>query len=149
MTPPSSEAHQLAELPQHWADMFGWEEKARDVARVFASLDVADRPKAAILAGNYGRCGAIDFFGPRYGLPRSIGNHNSYWLWGPRDYTGELVIVLGGRAEELAALFESVDQVATSPCRHCIPYEDGLPIFVCRRSRSPLRELWPLAKQYG
>ncbi len=149
MAPSSSEGHRLAELPQHWADMFGWEEKARDVARVFASLDVADRPRAAIFASNYGRCGAIDFFGPRYGLPRSIGGHNSYWLWGPRDYTGEIAIVLGGRAEELTGLFESVDQVATSSCRYCIPYENDLPVFICRRSRKPLRELWPLAKQYG
>jgi hypothetical protein len=149
MAPYSAEGHPLSELPQHWADMFGWEEKARDVARVFASLGAADKHRCAIFAGNYGRCGAIDFFGARYGLPRSIGGHNSYWLWGPRDYTGELVIVLGGDAEELKRLFDSVEPAATSSCRYCIPYESNLPVFVCRRSRQPLRAIWRLAKQYG
>jgi hypothetical protein len=147
--PSTAEGHRLGDLPQHWADMFGWEQKARDVARVFASLSDADKQKGAIFADNYGRCGAIDFFGPQYGLPRSIGGHNSYWLWGPREYTGELVIVLGGDAEELKGLFESVELAATSSCRHCIPYENDIPVFVCRRSRQPLRALWALTKVYG
>jgi hypothetical protein len=28
-------------------------------------------------------------------LPKAISNHQNYWYWGPRDYTGESVIVLG------------------------------------------------------
>jgi hypothetical protein len=149
LAPPSPEGHRLEELPQHWADMFGWEEKVRGVAAVYSALDAADREKAAIFADNYGRCGAVDFFGRRYGLPKSIGGHNSYWLWGPRGYTGEVVIVLGGDTGTLKELFESVEIAGTTSCEYCIPYERDLPIHVCRRSRHPLPELWRLAKNFG
>ncbi|MGD0456249.1 MAG: hypothetical protein ABSC21_00705 [Terriglobia bacterium] len=41
-----------------------------------------------ILAGNYGGAGAIDFYGSRYALPKSISAHQNYY-WGPGQYTGE------------------------------------------------------------
>ena len=51
---------------------------------------------ARIFTYNYGQAGAIDFFGPRYGLPPAISPHNNYWLWGPRGATGEVLIIVGG-----------------------------------------------------
>jgi 4-amino-4-deoxy-L-arabinose transferase-like glycosyltransferase len=35
------------------------------------------------LAGNYGEAGAIDQFGPRYGLPTAYSRHQNLWYWGP------------------------------------------------------------------
>jgi hypothetical protein len=55
----------------------------------------ATRAKTGIVGINFGECGAIDFFGKEYGLPKSIGIHQNYFLWGPRNYTGEILIVLG------------------------------------------------------
>jgi len=147
--PSTAEGKELADLPQYYADMFGWQEKAEAVARVFNSLGPAERPKCAIFAENYGRCGAIDYFGPRYGLPRSIGGHNSYWLWGPRNYTGEVIIVLGGGLKDLEEAFDSVEVVGRSTCQHCMPYENNLTIYICRKPKKPLKELWPLTKSYG
>lgn len=64
------------------------------VAGVYNSLPPEERAKTAILAHNYGGAGAIDFFGPRYGLLKSISPHQSYYYWGPRQYTGESLILL-------------------------------------------------------
>src|SRR5206468_1346367 len=86
-------------LPQYFADEFGWEEMARKTARIYKSLSSEEQTRTAIFANSYGQAGAIDFFGPRLGLPKSICNHQSYWLWGPRDYDGSIVIVLAARAE--------------------------------------------------
>ena len=82
-------------LPQLYADMFGWEGIAQRVAAYYHSLPPEEQARTAIFANNYGDAGAIDFFGPRYGLPKSIGGHQNYWIWGPREYTGESLIVLG------------------------------------------------------
>ena len=82
-------------LPQIYADMFGWEEVAQQVGAYYKTLSPEEQRKTAIFANNYGDGGAIDFFGPRYGLPKAIGNHQNYWIWGPREYTGESIIVLG------------------------------------------------------
>jgi hypothetical protein len=148
MAPSSPEGKQLAELPQFYADMFGWEEKARDVAAVFHSLPLEQQKKCAIVADNYGRCAAIDFYGPEYGLPKSIGSHNNYWIWGPREYDASVVIVLGGGLADKQKQYDSVEVAGVSTCQYCMPYENNLKIFVCRGPRFNLAERWPQAKHF-
>ncbi|MGB5392368.1 MAG: glycosyltransferase family 39 protein [Thermoanaerobaculia bacterium] len=147
--PSTSENKELAELPQFYADRFGWEEKAAAVAQVYDSLPPEDREVAAVFGENYGRAGAIDHFGPGLGLPYAISPHNSYWLWGPRHFTGEVVIVLGGEREGLESSFESVEWAGQVPCRLCMPYESDLPIFVCRDLKLPITEVWERLKNYS
>lgn len=146
--PTTPEHKELAELPQFYADMFGWKEKAAAVAQVYNALSPEDRKKCAIFADNYGRCGAIDFFGPSYGLPPSVGRHNNYWIWGPDPYTGELVIILGGALEDKQEQFEKVEVAGVVSCPYCMPYENNLRIYVCRGLKTPLAELWPRLKNF-
>lgn len=148
ITPGSSENKKLGELPQFYADMFGWHEKARDVAMAFNSLSAEDREKCAIYSNNYGRCGAIDFFGEEYGLPKSIGSHNNYWLWGPRHYKGEVVLILGGTYDDYKDDFESCELMGVSTCDYCMPYENNVNIFLCRNLKVPLGSAWPEVKHY-
>jgi hypothetical protein len=147
-SPTTPEGKQLDKLPQFYADMFGWQEKAAAVARVYLALPDSDRAKCAIFGDNYGRCGAIDFFGKQYGLPKSIGRHNNYWLWGPRQYNGELMIILGGDLEDKQKIFESVEVAGIAGCDYCIPYEKNLRVFVCRKLNVPLSEMWNRLKTY-
>jgi len=148
ITPSSAEAKQLDKLPQFYADMFGWEDKAAAVAKVFHELTPEEQVKCAIFSDNYGRCGAIDFYSKKYNLPKSIGRHNNYWLWGLRGYTGELVIVLGGGLKDKQETFESVTIADTVKNQYCMPYENNLSIYVCRKLKKPLRELWPTLRHY-
>lgn len=67
-------------LPQLYADMFGWEAIAQRVAAFDHTLSPEEQRKTAIFANNYGDAGAIDFFGPNYGLPKAIGGHQNYWI---------------------------------------------------------------------
>ncbi len=148
IAPSSSENKELAELPQFYADMFGWEEKANDVAAVFNTLSEDEKKKCAILSTNYGRCGAIDFYGEKLGLPKAIGIHNNYWIWGPRDYKGEVMIILGGGMEDHIDNFETVELVKTSTCTYCMPYENNVQIFLCRNLKQNLAEIWQFEKHY-
>ncbi len=88
------------------------------------------------------------FYGKAYGLPASIGNHNNYWIWGPRDYTGEVMIILGGSKEDHEADFESIALMRKSECEHCMPYENNVNIWVCRGLKTSLKDLWPDEKHY-
>ena len=72
-------------LPQDYADMLGWEEQVAAVARVYHALPADQRARAVIVAGNYGEAGALDFYGPRYGLPPVVSAAGSYWFFGPGD----------------------------------------------------------------
>ena len=148
LAPSTDEGHELAELPQFYADMFGWPEKAAAVAAIYHALPAADRDKAAIFTDNYGRAGAIDYFAAEHALPGAVANHNNYWIWGPGDAGGEVLIVLGGDQADLERRFESVGLVGVATCEYCIPYERDVPIYVARQLRLPIDELWPLIKHY-
>jgi 4-amino-4-deoxy-L-arabinose transferase-like glycosyltransferase len=137
-----------AALPQHFADRFGWEELVASVAKVYAGLPPEEQAKACILTENYGEAGAIDFFGGAYHLPKAISGHNSYFIWGPDGCTGEVIISVGMSGTDLAPSFEKVTPAGASYCKYCMPYENGLPIFVGRSLKMDIREAWPGAKHY-
>ena len=80
--PPRTETSLTAALPQIFADQFGWEEMVGSVARVYHHLPPEEQQRAAIFCQNYGEAGAIDFFGPKLGLPAAISGHQNYFLWG-------------------------------------------------------------------
>jgi len=149
LSTPRAENHEMGQLPQHFADMFGWEELARSVSDVYLGLSPGDQAKCGIFAQNYGEAGAIDFFGPEYGLPKAIAGHNNYWLWGPGHYTGEVMIVIGGNRTDHEKVFESVEQAGLFQHNYVMPYENNLPLFVCRGLRAPIEELWPQLKHYN
>ena len=77
-------------LPQHFGDEFGWQEMVEGVANVYQSLPPEQRAQTAILAGNYGEAGAIDFFGPHLGLPKAISAHQNYYFWGRGSTAGRV-----------------------------------------------------------
>jgi hypothetical protein len=135
-----------AELPQLYADMFGWDHTAQTVAQVYRGLPEPDRADCAILGGNYGESGAIDYYGPALGLPKAIGGHNSYFYWGPRGYSGSCVIIFGERSQKFITFFDDVQLAATITSPHAMPNEQSVPVYVCRKPREPLSVLWPRFK---
>ncbi len=144
---PRLENHALGPLPQLMADRFGWPEMAAEVARIYRSLPPAERARAAIFGQNYGQAGAIDRFGPTLGLPPAISGHLTYFLWGPRGYTGEVMIVLDDRRDRLEHLFQSVELAGHVSHPYSMPYEH-FDVWVCRGIRQPLSTLWPQLKSY-
>ena len=147
LAPPAIETHKLGPLPQLYADQFGWEEMAATVARVYNSLPPEIRPQTAIFGQNYGQAGAVDLFGPHYGLPPAISGHQSYYLWGPRNYTGESVIVMQGQQRDLERRFASVRKVARVDHPYSMPYEH-FDVFYCRGLKQPLKEIWPQVRNW-
>ena len=143
--PSAGERQELGDLPQHFADMHGWPEKAAEVARVYHSLPPEEQAKAGIFADNYGEAGAIDILGRGQGLPPVSSGHNSYFLWGPQA-SGEVMIVLGSDEEDLRRTCPVLERAGTAPCDHCMPYEDDLPVWICRGV--DLRKIWPQVKGY-
>jgi hypothetical protein len=124
----------MSPLPQIFADRTGWKEMVETVAEVYISLPPEERSKAAIFARDYGQAGAIDFYGPKLGLPKSIGGHLTYWLWGPRGYTGEVTIVLGYNRKALDQLFGRVEAAAKVGHPYAMASEH-FTVFVCREPK--------------
>ncbi|MBI3671034.1 MAG: hypothetical protein HY237_14795 [Acidobacteria bacterium] len=139
-------SHLAAALPQYYADNFGWEEMTAAVARTYNSLPPEERARTAIIGNNFGESGAIDFFGKKYGLPKSIGVHQNYFLWGPRNYTGEIMIVLGDRPDSLRRWCNQVEIGAE--LNHPYNPMENNPVLVCRGLKWNLQEVWPRLKKW-
>ncbi len=146
-TPPATEkSHLRSPLPQYYSDELGWKEMTAAVASVYNSLPAEERTKTAIFGQNYGEAAAIDFFGGQYGLPKAISGHQSYFLWGPREYTGSTMIILGDQRARLEHFFKRVKLAG----HFGVPYalEQG-PIWLCRGPRGwNLKQVWPRLKNW-
>lgn len=145
---PKFEHQPESALPQFYADMYGWEDQAQIVARYFNTLPPDERAKTAIGAPNYGEAGAIDFFGPKYGLPKAISTHQTYWIWGPRQYTGESIILMGERnPDKYRSQCSSLTLVGTPSHPYARPDERHA-IYHCRGLNVNLQEVWPRMKHW-
>ena len=144
-----SEARKTADLPQTFAFRQGWEDLVGTVAVVHDGLPESERAASCVLAGDFGEAGAIDFFGPAYGLPKAISGHNNYYLWGTGGCSGEAVISVGVPLERLEAAFSDVEHAETVTCEYCMPVENGLPVYIARDPKIPFEEAWPQFKHYN
>src|SRR5467141_3752809 len=146
--PVMEHSHARAALPQWYSDQFGWKEIADEAAVAWNRIPAAERRDCGIFAQDYGQAGAIDFFGRRQGLPPALSGHQTYFLWGPRGYSGNCMIVLDDRREVLERLWEHVEYVGTSADN---PYalEKQIDVFLCKGAKfGTLTLLWPELKRW-
>lgn len=146
--PPKVENQNNGPLPQYFADEFGWEEMVREVARIYHGLPADEQARTAIFSNSWGSAAAVDFYGPRYGLPLAISRSNTYWLWGPGKYDGSTMIILHSDGSGDREHFQSVE--AAGRVEH--PYsrrDEYYTIWLCRGPRFNLQTVWSRLKQYN
>jgi hypothetical protein len=148
VAPSTPEHKQLADLPQFFADMHGWEELARDVSAAYLTIPEVERGTTVAFVTNYGEAGALELYADRYVLPRVICNHNSYWLWGVGATPITTFVRLGGRREDYLKTYDDVTDAGLHRSPHSMPYEDNLGIFIARRRHVPIEEAWPKGKHF-
>jgi len=130
----------------------GWPELAREVARIWTTLDPAERAEAGIYCGNYGEAGAINLYGPAYGLPPVISGINSYWLRGPGTPSPKTLVVVGSKREDVekaCAMVELVGHITNSAGVLNEETERHPDIFICRKLRQPIEKMWPKLRSFG
>lgn len=140
----------LAEpMPHYYSWSFGWEEMVKGVAQAYCSVPPEDRANVAIFANDFGAAGAIELMGPRYGLPKAISGHQSYWLWGPRNYSGQTVIVVGSTPEGASRWFAEVTVITELHNPYAAPWENR-PVLLCRGPKRfhSLAEGWSQLKSW-
>jgi hypothetical protein len=143
MHPPKMETATTAPLPQYIADMLDWRHKADLLAAAWLSLPATERAQAGIYTVKYGGASAVSVYRPD--VPPAISGHQNYFLWGPRGYTGKVMIVFGDSREKLESEFDSVEEFTQDANPYVEPYERGS-IFICRGLHGDLQTLWPKVK---
>jgi len=137
----NNEGKKLSELPQFYADMFGWDELARDVSKVYQSLTDSERKNTIVYCSNYGEAGAIEYYSKKYPLPKVICAHNNYWYWWPEDTNATTVIIIGGSIEDHLQSLQQVEPAGVHKTKYAMPYENNLTIFIGRGLKRSLQEI--------
>jgi 4-amino-4-deoxy-L-arabinose transferase-like glycosyltransferase len=133
-------------------ESIGWPDLTETVAGIYASLPAEEKAQAGILAGNYGEAGAINLYGPAYGLPEAISGIDSYWLRGYGDPPPQTLVVVGFNRDDVQRMFEACDLAGHTSNRYGVKNEetrDHPDIFVCQRLRLPWPEFWKRLRTFG
>jgi hypothetical protein len=138
--PAKSEVHHESLLPQAVADQFGWPEMVSEVAGIYNSLPPDERAATGIWAGNYGEAGAVNLFGPAYGLPRAYSRHQNHWYWGPPPQAYKNLIVIEWSLDDVRdnctsfQAFEHYQRFGMG--------EENTPIYLCRGVEFDIQKIW-------
>jgi hypothetical protein len=132
LRPKQMEHNEVGDLPQHFADRFGWRELAGTVSAVVEKLPRDERSRTLVVTGNYGECGAINYWGLPEGTPPAVSGQNSCFTWWPAEPAPATVILIGVGREYAERLFVSVELGAVHRNALAMPYERELAIWICR-----------------
>jgi hypothetical protein len=136
----------------NFREEIGWPELVQTLATVRDGLPPQDQTRLGILAGNYGEAGAVNLYGPIYGLPTAISGIDSYWLWGYGDPPPETLIVVGLNRRDVNTIFKACTWVAHNTNPYGIVNEenrDHPDIFICSGLRQPWPDLWKSFHYFG
>jgi hypothetical protein len=133
-------------------EQLGWPELVAEVARIRDSLSAEERAHLGVLATNYGEAGAINLYGPEYGLPRAISGINSFWYHGYGDPPPKTVIVIGLPRRRMEEVFGQCRLAGHTWNRHGVQNEeteDHPDIWVCGPPKQGWQEFWKDFQYYG
>ena len=91
----------------------GWPTYVKQITNVYRELYAARRARTAILTSNYGEAGAVDHFGPAFGLPHAFSGQTGYLgLGSPPPATAQTVVAVGFERSFLERVFHDVHLAA-------------------------------------
>lgn len=142
----------VSEINGELNEQIGWPELVETVADIYAALPEAQRSHTGILTGNYGEAGAVNLYGPAFGLPTAIGGVNSYWMRGYGEPPPQNVIVLGLTLGEAQRSFRScaiVGRVTNALEVLNEETEDHPGILLCGAPHLSWPETWARLRDFG
>jgi hypothetical protein len=128
----------------------GWPSQVNLVSQVWHELPAKERAVATLLTSNYGEAGALDRYGPGFGLPQAYCGANSFWSWGPPPAGDTVAVAVGMDPAFLHRWFTTVREAAV--------YHNGLnvdddeedtPIYVVTGLRTSWQTAWPAFRDYS
>jgi hypothetical protein len=126
-------------------EMFGWPELVEQVADIYAKIPEGERAGTAVLAGNYGEAGALDFYQGEFDLPPMISGANSLWERGYGNPEPQTVIVVGIESGYALNFFKSCRAAGKVTNLYGVKNEETLrhnTIYVCRGPRRAWASMW-------
>ena len=140
------------EMHDNFVEQIGWPELVETIADIYTELPVEERSLTGILTINYGEAGAVNLYGPAYGLPEAISGMNSYWWRGYGNPPPQTLIVVGYSRDRTAQFFKSCELAGQIANRYGVENEETTyfsNIFVCRGLRNTWPDFWKDFQDFG
>ena len=142
------ENNPLNQLPQHFADRFGWEEMAQEMAKAYDKIPDDEKDGVGIITGNWGQASALHRFRKKYKLPEPISTSGWFYFEALRTNTfKDTYISIGIPEYRLKNLFKEVQKVGFFSHPYSMPYENNKHIYISRRPKFDLRRYWLVQRQ--
>jgi len=141
----------LQKVNYNLGEEIGWPDPTKTVAAVYDALPPAERPRTVIVTGNYGEAGALQRYGPAFGLHAVYSGQNNFFLWGrpPASATTVIAVGMGEDPTWLQQYFGQVTRAARIDNAAGVDNEEqGQSIWVCRQPLRPWAQLWPAFQHY-
>ena len=143
-----TEDRQIAELPQHMADRFGWEEMARSVAEVYRQSQSTSHDTVGIVAGNWGEASALHVYRGAFDMPEPISGDGWFYFDAlQRQAFRESYVAIGVSRSVLQSVFRHVDRKGVFTHPHCMPDENNNAIYYCTGLKLNLGKYWAVSKR--
>ncbi len=133
-------------IPQDFADQLGWRWEVERVAHVYRSLPPEERAETVLGADNYGEAGALEFYGPHYGLPNVVCGCGSYWYFGPGTRPGKVLVDVGSDSLTIAKVYRDVRLATRIRRPWSVIYERDVPVWIGRDPKMTLQQVWPVVR---
>ncbi len=153
LAPINSDWWDLAvEVNPELVEEVGWPELVGTVAKIYADLPADEKALTTIFADNYGEAGAINLYGPAYGLPEAVSGMNSYWLRGYGNPSARTVIILGGNRADAEALFDTCRIAGWISNPYGVLNEETTKhsaILLCQGPHQAWPDIWKWIQRFG
>jgi hypothetical protein len=137
----------VSDFPTIIENRIGWENLARTVAAVYEDLPEEERAGIGVYADWFGPAGALNHYGPLYGLPGAVSGHLNYYLWGPGYSWNEMIVATQG-IDRFYRFFGDIQQKALFVNDHGSPASTNIGVYVCKEPTMEPKVIWAYLKLY-
>jgi 4-amino-4-deoxy-L-arabinose transferase-like glycosyltransferase len=125
------------------AGSVGWSEFSQDVADTYHSLPAEHRADTAIVATTYWQASAIDFYGPRQGLPAAYSPNRGFWFFGQPPASATDMLFIGASSLGLNKYCTSLRPVSAVNIENGADgQQHGVSIWDCTGLRTTWTQIW-------
>lgn len=126
------ENNELNQLPQHFADRFGWEELVQDISKEYHSIPDKYKYNSGILTNNWGIASAVHFYKEKCKLPEPTSDDGWFYFEAlQKNDFNDAYICIGYSEATLQFFFNSVAKKRMFTNPYCMPHENNRQIFLC------------------